>query len=47
MDLQNAFHQMVLDNELAEYTSFAVPPIGQFKDTRTSQGLAFAPSNFQ
>ena len=47
MDLQNAFHQMVLDDESAEYTSFTVPPIGQFKFTRTSQGLASAPSNFQ
>ena len=47
MDLSNAFHQMVLDDESAEYTSFTVPPIGQFKFTRTSQGLASAPSNFQ
>ena len=47
MDLSNAFHQMLLDDESSEYTSFTVPPLGQFKFTRTSQGLASAPSNFQ
>ena len=47
MDCSNAFHQMLLDDESAEYTSFTVPPMGQFKFTRTSQGLASAPSNFQ
>ena len=47
MDMSNAFHQMLLDDESAEYTSFSVPPWGQFKFTRTSQGLASAPSNFQ
>ena len=47
MDLSNAFHQMLLDDDSSEFTSFTVPPIGQFKFTRTSQGLASAPSNFQ
>ena len=46
-DMSNAFHQMLLDDESSEYTSFSVPPWGQFKFTRTSQGLASAPSNFQ
>jgi hypothetical protein len=46
VDCQNAFFQM-LDDESSEYTSFTVPLLGQFKFTRTSQGLSSAPSNFQ
>ena len=38
---------MLLDDKSSEYTSFTVPPLGQFKFARTSMGLASAPSNFQ
>ena len=47
MDMSKAFHQMLLDDESSEYTSFTVPPLGQFKFSRTSMGLSSAPSNFQ
>ena len=47
MDLSNAFYQLLLDEESSEYTSFTVPPLGQFKFARTAMGLSSAPSNFQ
>jgi hypothetical protein len=37
---------MLLGNESSEYTSFTVHPLGQFKFTKTSQGIASATSNF-
>jgi hypothetical protein len=30
MDCQNAFFQMLLDDESSEYTSFTTPPLGKF-----------------
>ena len=47
MDLSAAFHQQLLDDESSEYTSFTVPPLGQFKFARTSMGLNSSPANFQ
>ena len=47
LDLSSGFWQLPLEKDSQRYTAFTVHNLGQFKWTRTSQGLHSAPSQYQ
>jgi hypothetical protein len=47
LDLSSGFWQLPLEDNSQRYTAFTIQNMGQFKWTRTSQGLHSAPSQYQ